>query len=499
MAFNSLWPRVVLLSLFAFGPALAAAPGSYESRLIALAEQADDMPQPVAEQPLLLKLTSDPRFEHLAPEQRAYVLAVAGNNALKLGQPSQAVPLLARACEASPDNAQYWYIRSIVEQNASQWQAATHSMAQHARLAPDRIADIEEDAIGPLLVNVAKDSSERRELLQVLFDAHWTYAAFEPSDQWYALAALKYEAGERDSIAPVLERIRTPFGMVRLRADRRFDTWVDRSDKRWDVRRAAQNELDDLRVRSLLDPDDMKIMASLAEQLTLLKQDEEAVRMTDEVAAVVGNYRINNGDGDGPYQHMDDYVRLLEERAQALENLGRDDEALALRRTLVEIPEADGRPNVDQRLNLAETLVGMRQPQEALALADQLQEGQLSPYGKTVQRRIRLYAAEQRQDMARVAQELEYIRAHRQESPALYLDTLLYLDLGDEAAAFVRDELASPSRRGDMLYYVQDWPIEKSLPANANIAPRRHALLDREDVRQALDAVGRRETYEISY
>jgi len=495
------WRNAALALLLSASAALNATPApappqDFATELEALAEQSDKLERPVAEQARLQTMLADPRFSRLPQTSQAYALAVAGANALKLEQSGEGRALLARACEIEPGNAFYWYLRSIAEQMDAQWDAAAISMTRRVGLEPTTANEIESAAIAPVLMNASPDGAARRALLQALFDAHWTFAGTDPSDQWYALAMLKYEAGERDSIAPVLERIRTPFGIVRLRADHRFDAWVDLQDKRWDVRRAAQNELDALRVRNLLDPDDMEVLVALTQSLVALKQSEEALRISGQVAEFVSEQQSQEPDGEGPYTHMDQYVWLLDQRAEALISVGRLDEALALRRELARMPEAGGGTNVSQVLNLAELLATMNRPAEALALLDQ--PGPKSPYGEMNVQLIRLVAAEQLHDHDAGTQAMDYLRAHRQDAPTRYLQALLYRDEIDEAASFVRDALASPARRGDMLYYVQRWPEDEKLPAYVPLQPRRRALLARADVQTAIDAVGRSETYDFA-
>ncbi|KAG0736625.1 hypothetical protein G6F24_018270 [Rhizopus arrhizus] len=85
------------------------------------------------------------------------------------------------------------------------------------------------------------------ELLQALFDNGWKSGGLEPTGMWLALATLQAETGRSDDVPATLARIKGPAEIIRLRSDKRFDRYVDRSDPHFDPVQAAQKHLDELR------------------------------------------------------------------------------------------------------------------------------------------------------------------------------------------------------------------------------------------------------------
>ncbi|MDG2525303.1 hypothetical protein P6166_08045 [Stenotrophomonas sp. HITSZ_GD] len=485
--------QILPLLLLLFAPAFArpAPSEDFAAQLQAVARTLDGAPNAEG-QAKLEGMIADPRFDTLDPPQQAAALAVAGWSALGLQRVAQARALLERASVIEPSMAELWYMRAVVDhQNGDRELAAAH-LARHVGASPKTLPELDTGVIYAFLRDAPPEGEGRRALLQALFDARWTVGGSAPTAEWYELAVLQYEAGDRDAVPATLARIDSADGMVRLRADRRFDPWVDRAAPRWNVRRAVQQQQDALRVANLLDPDDMSVLVNLAATMLSLGQYEEVLRMSEQVSAVVDAAQAQNA--QGPYTHMDQFLWLMENRVEALRRLGRSDEALALRQRLRQMPEL-GQRNVSQALNLGEMLVGLEHPQEALAAIGEL--GQTSPYGEMVKHMLHLLAARQMHDEPAARQALDYLRAHRADAPRVWLSCLLLIDAQDEAAAFVRDELASPLRRGDMLFDLQDQPEPEPLPAFAPLEPRAKALKTRADVRAAIDAVGRVEHYDI--
>ncbi|KRG45984.1 hypothetical protein ARC20_06135 [Stenotrophomonas panacihumi] len=489
------WQTLPLLLLLLTAPALArpAAPPApdFATQLQAVARSLDGAPNAEG-QAAMERMLADPRFEALDPPQQAAALAVAGWSALGLERIAQARTLLERASVIEPSVAEIWYMRAVADHQGGERELAARHLAKHIGASPKTLPELDAGVVYAFLRDTAPGGEARRVLLQALFDANWTIGGTAPTAEWYELAVLQYEAGERAALPATLARIDSSDGMVRLRTDRRFDAWVDRAAPRWNVRHALEQEQDALRVTNLLNPEDMSVLVNLAATMLSLGDYEEVLRMSGQVDAVVEAAQAQNA--QPPYTHMDQFLWLMENRVSALRRLGRSDEALALRQRLGQMPE-QGQRNVSQALNLGEMLVGLQRPKEALDAIATL--GDASPYGEMVAHMLHLLAARQMHDEAAATQALDYLRAHSADAPRIWLTSLLLIDAQDEAAAFVRTELASPLRRGDMLFDLQDQPEPEPLPAFAPLEPRAQALKKRADVRAAIDAVGRVERYDV--
>lgn len=473
--------------------AKAAPVPDYDAQLQAVRDRVDHAPS-AADLAALEQLIADGRFAALAPRVQAVTLAVAGWGALGLEQVDRARALLARASEINPTEPMAWYLRAVADHQGGEPDLAARHLARHIALAPKAAQELDAGVIFAFLNDADEAGEGKRVLLQSLFDAQWKVGGSEPPDAWYMLAVLQFEAGERDAVPATLARLRNADGIVRVRADRRFDPWVDRAAPRWDIRRATQEEQDVLRTANLLQPDDLSVLVSLSSTMLALAQYDEVLRMSSQVEDMIAAAKDQGA--EGPYQPMDELAWLLENRVSALQRLGRADDAVALRQRLRQMPEAGG-ANVSQALNLGEMMVGLARPQEALQAIAQV--GEASPYGEMVRRHVQLLVARQLHDDQQADLALTYLREHRADAPSVWLDCLLLLGRVDEAAAFVGEALASPVRRGDMLFALQVRPDPAPLPAFAAREPRMQQLRERQDVRAAVEAVGRIEHYNLPF
>jgi hypothetical protein len=102
-------------------------------------------------------------------------------------------------------------------------------------------------------------------------------------------------------------------------------------------------------------------------------------------------------------------------------------------------------------------------------------------------------------DRAGAAAALQYLEANKVERAPLYLSALLRENRLDDAARALIATLDDEETRGDTLLAVQTTASYPATSADADLQGRRWStLLERKDVLDAINAVGRIEAYDIN-
>jgi hypothetical protein len=109
---------------------------------------------------------------------------------------------------------------------------------------------------------------------------------------------------------------------------------------------------------------------------------------------------------------------------------------------------------------------------------------------------VRHCAALQQDDSRQQKKALKELHALRDDAPMPYLDALIQVE-PEQALAFMRQLLAQPDRRNDVLDWAQDCLQSPLLPGEQVPQQRQDAFLARADVRAAIEGVGRIERYPL--
>lgn len=452
---------------------------------IALADGGDHGTADIA----LSAVIAHPAFAALPDAQRHQALSAAAFVAIRLDQLPRAREQYLAATRVDPADPDDWYRLSLIERWLGNHEAAAAHLLYLLRNWPQLLGNLPEQDISQLVHRMAPDSPARLELLQTLFDASWTRDGLDASDLWYALALMRVERGEAEAARAAITRITDPMGMVKLRADRRFDALVDRGDERFDAARAARTRADELRVMAMLHPERLDVLRELTYAMLTAGDNRDVLAMTDAALAVLAE-----GTETSPFKDIDEQVWLMNNRAIALRRLGRIDEALAQMQHASRLTER-GEPNVSQVLNLGQFYCSLGRPDDAVAVIAQV--GGMSGYGRMVQASVQHCAAQRSGNVAAAAQALAYLRAHRQDSEILFLEALIEADRLDEATAVMVAQLESPHDRADALIAVQQFRSPEPLPGDVAYRAREHRVIARAEVQAAVQRVGRVEHHDI--
>lgn len=445
--------------------------------------------------PALVAVIQSPFFDQLESEQRRAGLLVAGLVALDLDKPAEAHPLLVRSSGMPEANAEDWYGRLIAAHELDNRPDAILSLTQLARHWPEKLRDLNYSLVMQV-VNYARHvldgQSALHELLTSLFDAKWTAdEGIEPSYMWRELAALELDRQQFARAQEVMSRIKAPHVIVALRVDRRFDRLREAAPQYFDVDAAAANAIDLRRSIVQRSPRSMDAIVQLTYALLDSGRYEEILSMTAEVLR-----KVDSSAGEqAPYDDMDSLIWIRDNRARALAAKQRWNEAEAELRAAANMTER-GERNVSNIINLAWFYAAAGRNDEALSVLPDLGM-ELSPFGLMQMHGARYAAALQKGDMQIANESYEYLDKHRDDALSSWQLTLFIANRLDEAAALLIERLNNPVLRAEVLQELQDYANPQFAPQRALWNARLKMVRNRDDVRRAIEAVGRIESYTI--
>lgn len=458
-------------------------------RLVAAAALLDAGEHARAEEELS-EIIDAPAFDDLTRATRRSTYSFATIAAMNQERYERARELARHAVEIDPSDPDDWFRLSILETELDNPDESAAHLATVARGWPHLLVNIRSGYIHQTASRSAYGSRGRLELLQALYEADWPDDDQDAGNLWHALALEHLQRGDSEAAAEAIARISGPEELVMLRVDRRFDAFVDRDAPRFDIARAAQQRVASLRAKAEESPRSLHVLMELSYALLATGAEQEVLSLTDAALAAIAGAP----DDEPPYDDMDQQIWIMNNRAIALRRQGNIDAALAQMQQASRLRE-QGQLNVSQALNLGHFHASLGQPEQALAAISEV--GEMSGYGRMVQASIQLAAAVQREDEAATSKALAHIRAHRDDSPRLLLEALLLTNQLDEAARELIDQLESPDKRAEALFWAQQMRTVPPLPGDVRSRARRAMLLARDDVRHAIERVGRIERHPV--
>lgn len=383
-----------------------------------------------------------------------------------------------------------WYAQSVAHFQAGDHDTAATSLAHIAREWPQVLVNIPTEYLSAVAYQATADGQSRLDLLQALFDAGWDDRGLGADHLWVDLAGLHVDRGETALADAVVARITDAHAIVRLRMDKRFDALVDRGDPHFDVMAAMQSEVAQLRKLVADHPRWLEARNTLGYALLEAGEPEAALQDADAIVAA-----MTGAQADAlPFDDPGDYAWTANNRAAALRRLGRIEEAVAVMLSASRLDER-GELNVSQALNLGHFQCRLGRPHEVWKALSQL--GDMSGYGRMVQSYVLHCAALALGDDHAAKQALDYLLAHKDDGPGPVLDALLDAARDDAAAALLVEMLQSPADRSETLFWLQDFRQPDPLPGEAALRKALDRVLERPEVRAAIDAVGRIERHGI--
>ena len=436
---------------------------------------------------------NDARFDRLPDGERRRLLSAAAWSAAQNARLPTAAAWYARVAELGSDDPDDWYRMGLVALDQQDRDSAARAMTVLIGRWPELLPNLSPDLLYPLAQLGDTTTVDRVAFQQALFDANWKGgSAGTPGGIWYQLARSRLAQGDVDRARIVARRITDPDMLILMRADRRFDPLLDPSSWRANVSHANAREIERARLLVEAYPDQLEPLVSLGHQLLLGGRHDEVIALSDATLA-----RIASAPLDAlPFTDMDRQVWLMNQKSLALSRSGHIEEAVEELRRASQLGE-NGQPNVSQALNLGTLECDRGRPDAAVAAAAMAGEDGMSGYGRAVRAGIRHCAAIQLGDHAAAASALEELSTLVEDAPLRYLESLLWAGQQESASTLMQDLLASGQKRSQALEWAQDCRLPEPLPFQRQKRAAKQAFLAREDILQAINAVGRIENYDL--
>lgn len=431
----------------------------------------------------------DPAFKEIPASMQTQVYRLIASVADETGRVDRSWRDWRRVTEADDAVWGDWWARTLSAHLADEPVDAVTSLAQAVRLYPALVTEAPEGWISQIM-RAAHDHPEAQgRLIEALTDAGWedTGGRF-----WMAHAAWLIDGGKADQAKAFVARIERATPRLIMSTDRRFDGLRAQHPDLFEIERAAAAELEDAR-QATEAPDaelsDWNLYASmlhdegrLDEALQTLDReiaDAERPRKPGEAAVV-----------------SDDFIWALDARSRIRIDLGDVEGGLADLRRAARRPEG-GEVNVSHAINLGNLYVKLDRPAEALEATIDVTAGRLAPYGRVQLAEVRACAHAALGDLDAARAEIAYIEDNPTVAPGSTWG--VYACIGDEdaAAAALIALLEDPRERLGALYSVQIFaPSPETTPGSLRRRAFHESVLARPDVIAAIEAVGRRQTWD---
>lgn len=336
-------------------------------------------------------------------------------------------------------------------------------------------------------------------LVDALIDSDWNVPTnFIAVDElWFRLTLQLIEEGDTDRAAAVASKIRYLPAIIALRSDQRFDAVSAAAQDWFELDAAIEREVSVRRRNADARPIQLAVTNSLIAALI------EANRFRDAID-VIGAAARPRGDTDpntvtGWADETQSLPWFMNHRADILWKIGQRQDALAqLQEARVTFAPADA-AHLDQTINLAHYYARIGQSARAIEAVDDLDN--LSEFGEMNVRYVRLMAAVYDGNSDTIYQMLQAMERNRDHSLYYYQRALIMAGRIDEAADLLLERLANEETRVgalvEMQIYLDDQVSADAAPLDIRYAEQKQLLLARADVQEAIQSVGRVQSYPI--
>jgi hypothetical protein len=330
-----------------------------------------------------------------------------------------------------------------------------------------------------------------RDLCDALVFSKWAPDGEEPPRLHIDCIRLLMDMGDLPKAREVARRLNAPLVAFQLKIDRRYDTLVQAEPAAFDIAALAEKQVAHWEAEVKRRPRMLRAWFRLLVAYMDARRYQKALEVADDVLMKVVP-------GEAARQAFDDPAEanwIYEARARANRGLRNWDAAERDLRVAAALQE-DGRSNVSNLLNLAVYLTERGKGKAALEVLALL-NSPVSAYGAMVENQARHAAALSIGDATTARTALAYLRKHRKDSPYILAAALDSAQQFDEAAQVFIELLENPVTRGAALMSAQDYGGVPRPPYEGATGGRGSGVLQRADVREVINRVGRIEEVPI--
>lgn len=445
-----------------------------------------------------LALIESPLFEGLPEEQRHARLLSTGWLGIEQKNFAGAHQLLVRSSGMAGEGAEDWGGRLFAAFDLADLDDATLALTRLAQDWPSRLTGVPSAIVLRTALREAvsqEQQAARFELRLALYHASFKLEyGLAPGGLWGELALDLLQRGRVEEARDIIPSIDAPRAILAMRIDKRFDDLVRLSPTLFDVQAAAQRHIKDYEEAAWRFPRKLDAAVQLSYAYLDAGRYVEARRVA--IAALCRDAKAAAYEDDAETA----LNWLLDNYARAAVALGKRSEAeTALE--LARLGTENGQMNVSNVINLGAFYADLGQPDKALRVLAEIgvddSDTLLSPYGRMLFHGVRQAAAIAKGDARLANRELEYLRAHQTDAIGAYQEALLRAGRLEEAAQLLIARLRDPARSRAALSEIQIYSDPPSLPGAVQLRERRRTVADRPDVRQAVDQIGRIESFPV--
>jgi hypothetical protein len=436
-------------------------------------------------------------FEVVLEERdRIAVLWAMGACAMNNHEYEMAFTAAGRGIELAPDLPPLQILRFVSSMALDRHAETFAAFDVLAATVPEAMRMLETEHVQRLLRTARElDDTGERQLAFYETLRQIGYAPQPPhTDEFLRMghARLLLERGRLEEARDLLAAVLDVDLLATMRIERLFDPLREdpEFEARLDLRVAVERDIERARATVEAQPDLLEAVLKLTRGLSTALRAEEALAI---VEAALGQLQSDAQ----AFRDADDYRPwILNEKGYLLYRLDRPEEGYETLREAAGMAER-GEQNVSQVINLANYLIREGRGVEALALV--AEAGQASPYGRAWIEAVRSCAGVLVDDETLRDEGLAYLNEHEADNPAALSRALLCSNDMEGAAALMVRRLADANQRTNALLALQFHPPSPSdtLSFQRLLKERFDRLREREDVRTAVDLVGRIEVMPI--
>ncbi len=450
----------------------------------------------------LLAATGNPAFADMPPAFRYFTLHLLALSEHYGKDNASAYEHILAAAQTSPENRDfsYWTTLSEIAFAHGRKEEAGDAAIKAVRDFPGDLKDYDTLSLLSLarkMDEIGDGRARYQTFLEALKaadykgnDPFWTVEIL-----WLDLFTIYADRGDEAKARAMAESLIQPHSVMRRQIDKRYIRYAPSDPNAYANAVAAMNARDTKLASD--HPDMLEGVRSQADQLKIGNQLPQALKVVDDALA-----KVDAAPKDKPaFRDLNEkYEWVLYTRASILRHMGRYDEALTTQqksRDAAAKRDADG---ISQKVNLANLLVDMGRPAEAIAELDTIKAGDSSPYGVMATEGVRACAYAQQKDATGLAKSLAYLRAHGNDNEEALTASLLCADDLTAVAQRLIMRIEDPLKRGQALSDVQIY-LRKTHPTawQKTIDERHDRVLARPDVRAIIEKYGVVSSYPIFY
>lgn len=356
----------------------------------------------------------------------------------------------------------YWQYLTLIAVRADEDPAAVAAFTELASGYPELALAWHDNLVFSVL-RISRELDDPDARLSLL-EALWQMA-FVPKDSlrsmesnWLTLMAAYVDEGETAAAGEIAQTLSEPRSVVVMTVDKRFAAYRP-ADPAAAHEKAFAAELSESRKAVEDEPDNLGRVNKLANTLRDMNRGTEALTLLqtslDRIERAATGARV--------FEDQEDKLAwALNAKASLLLDAGQSEEAIETQRQAHEVALSYDKKEVSQGLNLAEMLVWLERPEEALLVLNEVDLDDASTYGRMSAEEIRVCANSQLGNDHEDGLAKLWAAASDAHQPLRI--ALLCVDDKQGLKKLVTDALADPEQRLGILVDLQVYDRSENAP-----------------------------------